>query len=455
MVEKQTRVSQTDDFYRLTAQQFRGFRKIDIRVKNVNFVVGDNSSGKTSIIYLLELISSREFLNSTDLLEGSDNLSHPLDYFSPYFSQNLCSIGFYFGDEKQIESDSKKGKRRKKYSRGKLVTFRRRGDDGFDIRRVSVVNGKRVRHTKSQGYKFLRKEETYEEIDFVSNSDSFIHDHTHCKSGFKTDKTFPKGMENLPWEIANVDFNKEKKTVEMPFMFTSSPVQFELFSPIRMAPKKFYEPKSFRDQEMDGRALAALVRIFGDAGRPENKKVLRALEVFGKESGLFDSLEARAYDKKDSRSPIEVSIVRSGKRFTLDQVGYGVSQILPVVIAAVANVGDNSDLDDHVSVLAIQQPELHLHPRAQAAFGSLVFKLAQSGVRFVIETHSDFILDRFRIEQSKSKKKVSAAILFCENSSAGNSVSEIDIDNNGDVIDAPDSYRHFFLLEEDKLFDRI
>ena len=50
----------------------------------------------------------------------------------------------------------------------------------------------------------------------------------------------------------------------------------------------------------------------------------------------------------------------------------------------------------------LQQPEVHLHPRAQAELSSLLATLASEGNRaFVVETHSDYMIDRARIEIRK------------------------------------------------------
>lgn len=65
-------------------------------------------------------------------------------------------------------------------------------------------------------------------------------------------------------------------------------------------------------------------------------------------------------------------------------VGIGVSQILPVVVALVAAEPDQ--------MVYIEQPELHLHPRAQVALADLLARAAKRGVRVVVETHSSLLL---------------------------------------------------------------
>lgn len=69
---------------------------------------------------------------------------------------------------------------------------------------------------------------------------------------------------------------------------------------------------------------------------------------------------------------------------SLADVGYGVSQVLPVLVALlVARPGQ---------LVYIEQPELHLHPRARIALAEVMAEAALRGVRVVVETHSSLVL---------------------------------------------------------------
>ena len=70
------------------------------------------------------------------------------------------------------------------------------------------------------------------------------------------------------------------------------------------------------------------------------------------------------------------------------QTGFGITQVLPIVVAALsANEG---------SLLLIENPEVHLHPKGQSAMGEFLAEVAASGVQVLIETHSDHILNGVR-----------------------------------------------------------
>ena len=130
-------------------------------------------------------------------------------------------------------------------------------------------------------------------------------------------------------------------------------------------------------------------------------------------------------------------------------VGYGVSQSLPVIVELFMRSSGQW--------FAIQQPEVHLHPKAQAALGDLFFRSAVSdNKKFLIETHSDYTIDRFRINYRKKNKKVlpKSQIIFFERDKDVNKAYRIQIDEKGELpVDQPAGYRKFFIKEEMKILD--
>ncbi|MDH5453631.1 MAG: hypothetical protein OEX14_09785, partial [Paracoccaceae bacterium] len=86
-----------------------------------------------------------------------------------------------------------------------------------------------------------------------------------------------------------------------------------------------------------------------------------------------------------------------------------------------------------------------------------VFQTAtENGGAFVIETHSDFIIDRFRLLKKKSKDESRAQIIYFEKGEDGKNRSfEIDIKSDGSLADTPEGYRSFFLNESVEKFENL
>ena len=151
---------------------------------------------------------------------------------------------------------------------------------------------------------------------------------------------------------------------------------------------------------------------------------------------------------KAKGAPYAINVLYNSLPIRITNVGYGVSQVMPLIVEIVTSKGD---------MFAIQQPEVHLHPKAQAAFGELIYNsVIENKNKFIIETHSDFTINRFRykLSQSEEKSKMAGQILFFERHNKGTQVTPIVIKENGQYpIDMPESYGNFFIDEELKMLE--
>ena len=170
-----------------------------------------------------------------------------------------------------------------------------------------------------------------------------------------------------------------------------------------------------------------------------------ALEQFGREAGLFDEIVVKPLGKESG--PFQLHIRRLGTRTkgpprNLIDVGYGVSQVLPVVTELLRT--------DAPPMFLLQQPEVHLHPSAQAALGTLFCEVAGNGRQLLVETHSDHLLDRVRMDVRDRTTKLKAkdvSILFFERQDIDVRIHSLRIDEDGNIVDAPAGYRRFFMEE--------
>jgi predicted ATPase len=126
----------------------------------------------------------------------------------------------------------------------------------------------------------------------------------------------------------------------------------------------------------------------------------------------------------------------------ISNVGYGVSQVLPVVVEMLTRPKGQG--------FAIQQPEVHPHPRAQAALGELIhFLVVDQQHNYTIETHSEFLIDRFRLRMKERGKPKDAQVIFFERLGDSNKAHVLAINDKGQYPrEQPDSFRRFFINEE-------
>ena len=130
-------------------------------------------------------------------------------------------------------------------------------------------------------------------------------------------------------------------------------------------------------------------------------------------------------------------------------VGYGVSQILPILV----DILDPPAFYRHRRMYLLQQPEIHLHPTAQAELSSLLVTSANGSNRsFIVETHSDYMIDRARIEiRNGSIRPEDVSLIYFEPKGNIVTVHNIGFDKMGNMEGVPPHFREFFLKESDRL----
>jgi len=214
-------------------------------------------------------------------------------------------------------------------------------------------------------------------------------------------------------------------------------------APIRTKPRRTYDPLS-TSPDPEGTHIPMVLATTLTENTSEARSLERALQEFGAASGLFHSITVKRLGDEEA-TPFQIRLGFEGQpAFNLADVGYGVSQALPILVDILRS--------EPGSTLLIQQPEVHLHPRAQAQLGTLLMRLAESqNKRFVVETHSDYLVDRIRMEvrDDEAISPDDAQILYFQREEDGSvQIYPLELDCEGNITNAPPSYRDFFLREE-------
>ncbi len=181
------------------------------------------------------------------------------------------------------------------------------------------------------------------------------------------------------------------------------------------------------------------------------------LVTFGREAGLFSDIRVKRHGKQMS-DPFQLQVkVRTGPHANIVDVGYGVSQSLPILVdvmtAGESDRGGSRGRGAKGRSFLLQQPEVHLHPRGQAELANLFIEaFKKRGHRFLIETHSDYVVDRVRISVRKGLLKPDdVSILYFEPTGNAVTIHNLTLDEHGNLRDAPAGYRDFFVRETDRL----
>lgn len=149
---------------------------------------------------------------------------------------------------------------------------------------------------------------------------------------------------------------------------------------------------------------------------------------------------ADIYSKKMSDSYVVYIKNLMGVESSIRHVGFGISQILPIIIEGLRlPIGET---------LVIEQPEVHLHPKLQSHLLDFMICMVKQGKKVIVETHSDHFITRLRrriAEDLSNLLKDKVALTFIETLHSDLVFRNISIDNMGgleyfpeDFIEKPD-----------------
>ena len=215
-------------------------------------------------------------------------------------------------------------------------------------------------------------------------------------------------------------------------------------APIRTKPSRTYDPLT-EVPGPEGDHVPMMLSKLDLGEKSDWTEIRNSLNKFGDNSGMFQDVSIKRKGRTGA-DPFQIGVKISGPPKNLIDVGYGVSQVLPVIF-------DLTRLSDH-SLFLLQQPEVHLHPKAQASLGTFVVdQMLKHNQKFIIETHSDYIMDRVRstVLENKQLKHSDVLILYFERNKSNVRIHEISMDEDANLLNVPDGYRNFFIDEERKL----
>lgn len=172
---------------------------------------------------------------------------------------------------------------------------------------------------------------------------------------------------------------------------------------IRPAPERVYVLRNTDRSQYEREGLAGWYAFLRDQINQEQAAVIAQwMQLLG--LGDAVGVEVDRDEQPVARSRVWF---HSNPRINIRDVGFGAAQVLPVVATAV--------LAQPGSLVIIEQPELHLHTSAQVELGSFFIEIAktqkrskneskeQPNVRFLLETHSEYMLLRFRRRVAKDR----------------------------------------------------
>lgn len=224
--------------------------------------------------------------------------------------------------------------------------------------------------------------------------------------------------------------------------FSDFDTHIEATSAIRTKPLRTYTPGTDLQDSEGSHVPFDIAKLARRRNKEEWLKLSEQLNKFGRESDMFHEIDVKSFGQTAS-DPFQIVFSSLGPRRNIVDLGYGTSQVLPIIYTSAKGSA-------YGSTFLIQQPEVHLHPKAQAALAQFfVDAFKAKSQNFILETHSDFIVDRIRAEIARgSIAKGDVSLLFLQRRRLENSITEVKLNDHGEPVDPPRGYRTFFLDEQ-------
>ncbi|HIE00241.1 MAG TPA: DUF3696 domain-containing protein [Thiotrichaceae bacterium] len=159
---------------------------------------------------------------------------------------------------------------------------------------------------------------------------------------------------------------------------------------------------------------------------------------------IFDGAKVEIPHSETNIIELFFNTSASRDRFKPINVGFGYSYILPIIVSGlIAKEGE---------ILIVENPEAHLHPKAQSRLAQFLAKVSHCGVQVFIESHSDHILNALRIAVlDKIVTPKDLSILYFQPSEQQPVAVQIPVQTNGGIEEWPEG----FFDQMDKDFERL
>ncbi len=160
-----------------------------------------------------------------------------------------------------------------------------------------------------------------------------------------------------------------------------------------------------------------------------------------KEMGLIEEFKVSPIGEQRQEYEVKVHTKGSNDWVDLPDVGFGISQVLPVLVQCFFAPSN--------SIILMEQPEIHLHPLAQSALADVMIDVINSkenrehrNIQLIIETHSEHFLRRLqlRIAQQPEAMKGKVAAYFANVSRIPATLDPLQIDPYGNIQNWPENF---------------
>lgn len=222
---------------------------------------------------------------------------------------------------------------------------------------------------------------------------------------------------------------------DLSFIFQREIAHIAYLGPLRDAPLRSYMWTGARPGDLGSRGERAVPALLAsiDSYEGTGQSLIENVSRWMKNLGIADELVIERHGRSRYH---ELFVKSEGRKTNIMDVGFGISQVLPMLVL--------SQFVEEGTTIIAEQPELHLHPRAQVGLADLMVEVARERkVQFLAETHSEHLFRRLQTLISEEKLgHEECRLYFVDKDENGKTqLTHLEVDKFGRVKNWP---KHFF-----------
>jgi len=433
----------------LSFSNFKSWSQVDeMRLAPITGLFGTNSSGKSSILQLLLLL--KQTAESSDRKQvlnfGGEIDSVRLGAFRDVVHQHDTNREVHIGIKWRLD------KPLNVYD--PLTTGKKSQFSGRDMALRTVIRQNSNERLLAPSIAYSLGENTFTFEQDPGNPGSYVLNvSTSASNDFRFTRTRgrawslsepPTKCYGFPDQVRayyqNADFLSD---LELQFEQMLGRVYY--LAPLREFPERDYrwsggEPTGVGRRGEQSVAALLAGRERGRSISPGYKRRKQTIEervaYWLHELGLIDSFAVRRIADDSNLYEVRVARTKEGPDALIPDVGFGVSQVLPVlVLCYYAPEG---------STILLEQPEIHLHPSVQAGLADVFLDVVKNRrMQIIVESHSEHLLTRLqrRVAEGPTSESGTShetvALYFCNASGSGSSLVPLEVDLLGQIKNWP------------------
>jgi predicted ATPase len=202
--------------------------------------------------------------------------------------------------------------------------------------------------------------------------------------------------------------------------------------PLRDYPRRSYTYAGYQPQGVGKKGEQAVAALLASRTQNNEENIEQRIAEWLRELGLIHDFQLKPIAENRQEYELRVRRTPNSSEVLITDVGFGVSQILPVlVLCYYAPKG---------STLIFEQPEIHLHPSVQAGLADVFIDVIKNrNMQIILESHSEHLLRRLqrRIAEEQLQEN-DTALYFCQLNEQGNSeLIPLELDAYGNINNWP------------------